>query len=108
MQGIDEVFLPWIIKALKPERGVKCNNDFHYLHSFTVANSPKDYLTYKPFTFSFITEVPAGEKKKVKHCCSDSDISFVCFFVFLLFLPIEEIIQTSFLPLIIIIFLLIP
>lgn len=60
MQGIDDIFLPWIIKALKPEMQGKCNNDFRYMQSFRATHSPKDHLTDEPFTCPLITESPDG------------------------------------------------
>ena len=53
VQEIDENFLPCIMKAVKPEIKVKYNDDFHYLHIFTVIHSPKDLSNDKLFSFFF-------------------------------------------------------
>lgn len=79
-KGIDEVFLPWIIKAFKHEIGAKFNNDFQYWHSFMATHSYEDSLTDEPFTSPLITKSLGTEIKTLKHCCFDFNSSHLFLF----------------------------
>lgn len=82
VQEINENFLPCIMKVVKPERDIKYNDDFYYLHIFTVIHSPKDISTDKLLSFLLIIDYSDGEKWKLKHCCSDSISRYFPFFSF--------------------------
>ena len=88
MQEIDENFLLCIMKSAKPEIKVKYNDDFHYLHIFTVIHSPKDISNDKLFNFLLIIDSSKGEKEKLKHCCSDSISRYFPILIF--FFPVEQ------------------